>query len=494
MLINYLAGPVLVAAVVGMMAPSTDAVAMRATIDSIRFVGNHALSERQLRDEIPIHHGDSLNIIELERDLDHVLDVYDNSGYPFAEITIDTLTFSQARGVAFTLKFNDGSLVTIRDVESAAKIDTKQDVLRRASGLEMNTPYRQQRIDRIKKNLEKLEIFSSVGEPLIRMQSPHDAIIAVPLEESNTTIFDAIIGFLPATSTSSGYFVGSVDVAFLNLFASARKLGFHWQRKEVASQDLWVTYHEPWIFSLPVAMDIRIEQHEQDSTFTRRQGTLGASTSLGEGFTATGLLTASSTSPGSPASAITHSSEYDAGIELLYDTRDDPYSARRGVAYSSRYTAGTKSTTTGPVAIQHVDVFAELNMSVAAQSVGVLSLHAATVASSALDAGDLLRVGGVGSIRGYRDQQFYSTRLAWGTVEFHQLIGRRSFLFAFSDAGYVVRSATVDQPTAQQDLLLGYGVGIQTDSPLGLMKVSFALGKGDSFGQAKIHFGVVNRF
>ena len=83
---------------------------------------------------------------------------------------------------------------------------------------------------------------------------------------------------------------------------------------------------------------------------------------------------------------------------------------------------------------------------------------------------------------------------AWGSVEFHQLIGFRSFLFAFSDAGYVVRNATSDRPTTQQDFLLGYGAGIQTDSPLGLMKVSIALGRGDSFGQAKIHFGIVNRF
>jgi outer membrane protein insertion porin family len=40
----------------------------------------------------------------------------------------------------------------------------------------------------------------------------------------------------------------------------------------------------------------------------------------------------------------------------------------------------------------------------------------------------------------------------------------------------------------------GYGIGIQVETGLGVMGVSFALGEGDSFSNGKIHFGLINEF
>jgi len=41
---------------------------------------------------------------------------------------------------------------------------------------------------------------------------------------------------------------------------------------------------------------------------------------------------------------------------------------------------------------------------------------------------------------------------------------------------------------------IGYGVGFNLETSLGILRVSFALAKGEPFSEAKIHFGIVNEF
>ena len=40
----------------------------------------------------------------------------------------------------------------------------------------------------------------------------------------------------------------------------------------------------------------------------------------------------------------------------------------------------------------------------------------------------------------------------------------------------------------------GYGIGVQLETGLGNLGVSFALGEGDSFSNGKVHFGLINEF
>ena len=81
-------------------------------------------------------------------------------------------------------------------------------------------------------------------------------------------------------------------------------------------------------------------------------------------------------------------------------------------------------------------------------------------------------------------------RIAWSNLEYRFLLARRSYLFTFLDAGYYFNAA-VD---TKEDYRLGFGFGLSFETGLGVLGVSFALGKGDTFSQCKIHFGIINEF
>jgi len=75
------------------------------------------------------------------------------------------------------------------------------------------------------------------------------------------------------------------------------------------------------------------------------------------------------------------------------------------------------------------------------------------------------------------------------------LTGRRSFVYGFFDPGYYTRSGSANPALeSAEEFLFGYGVGIRTDTPLGVVGISFAMGKGDSFSEGKVHVGLINEF
>ena len=41
---------------------------------------------------------------------------------------------------------------------------------------------------------------------------------------------------------------------------------------------------------------------------------------------------------------------------------------------------------------------------------------------------------------------------------------------------------------------IGYGLGINLETALGVLGVSYALGSGDAVNEGKIHFGLINEF
>ncbi len=63
------------------------------------------------------------------------------------------------------------------------------------------------------------------------------------------------------------------------------------------------------------------------------------------------------------------------------------------------------------------------------------------------------------------------------------------------DGGYDLRPAEDIRGISRSDAFkYGYGIGVQLETVLGNLGVSFALGQGDSFSTAKIHFGIINDF
>jgi outer membrane protein insertion porin family len=105
------------------------------------------------------------------------------------------------------------------------------------------------------------------------------------------------------------------------------------------------------------------------------------------------------------------------------------------------------------------------------------------------------RFGGTKTLRGYREEQFRGSRIAWSNLEYRYLLGRYSRFFTFVDFGYYFREEPVEsQLKTFEGFNVGYGIGIRIDTRIGLFGVDYGVAHGDSFSEGKVHVGLINEF
>jgi outer membrane protein insertion porin family len=193
------------------------------------------------------------------------------------------------------------------------------------------------------------------------------------------------------------------------------------------------------------------------------------------------------------------------GAEIRYDSRENIYIPQSGIVYRAIYTYGNKNIYARPnsppgisdqiFSLQRYSMDLEVYFSFFKRQSTMVKMFIGQVTSDKLEDNDFYKVGGMKNIRGYREDQFRASKFTYGTIEFRYAFARKSFAHAFFDPGYYYRDADpINRIDKQEGFLYGYGIGIRLETALGIVGVSYGLGKGDSFLDGKIHFGLINEF
>lgn len=487
-------------------------------VSSVRFDGNAAVSEGTLRRLAELSDGSVLQQSAAERDIQAMLSHYTELGYPFTEIRIiirltDSLDAPQAN-VVYAIA--EGPRVLVHEMTVQGNSATRGDVLIREARLRPGEAFSQTKIDRLRRRLDRLQLFSSVGD--IQLYLLNDTSMASPavrnggllatVQEGSTTMFDGVLGYVPGASAGeSGYLTGLVSLTMKNIFGTGRKVGARWQRETASTQELELHYTEPWFLQLPIDIGVGYFQRKQDSLYVKSIISARGDYNLTDELTLSGTMNAESIYPSSDLQqfSVYESSSLFLGGEIKYDTRDNSRAPTSGLRYSTSYESGTKKITgpaqyIAPTDIKNyftnrIAVDVELYTMPWRRHVFALGVHGKQVTSSVLELSDLYAFGGSSTVRGYRESQFFGARIAWTSLEYRFLTGRLSHVFAFFDGGYFSRPEQAAKGiAAQEKLLSGIGIGARLETALGILGVSYALGRGDSFSNGKIHFGIVNEF
>ena len=108
---------------------------------------------------------------------------------------------------------------------------------------------------------------------------------------------------------------------------------------------------------------------------------------------------------------------------------------------------------------------------------------------------DLYRIGGINSLRGFRDYSFFASKYAIETLEFRIFTEESSYFMVFADYGQYV---TEVEGAFEQNTPLGFGGGLSFTTRAGIFNMVYALGreKGGSinFNNSVVNFGLVSRF
>jgi outer membrane protein insertion porin family len=386
---------------------------------------------------------------------------------------------------------------------------TRDYVVIRELRIEPSEQYSQDKIEELPKRLNRLRFFEPVTTPQYYMDSDENGVLLITVKERQTNNFDGIIGYIPPSNENeSGYITGLVNVSLRNLFGTGRAAAFRWRKIDRNSQELELRYLEPWLFSFPLNLNVDFYQRQQDTIYVQRTISGGLEYLATEIVSAAVFVTSESTIPTlseEPVFTVYNSTALTTGVNLTIDTSDDPFAPTNGIFFSNSYMFSKKNIN-GPPEFITPEIETEINLQrfeatlalfyeLFRRQVIAFDINGRELRGPFFEESDLYRLGGTNSLRGYREDQFLGNRIYWSNLEYRFFLSRRTFAFLFFDTGYFLRNADEERNIIEQEeFKIGYGLGINLETAIGVLGVSFALAKGESFSDGLIHFGIINEF
>ncbi len=462
-----------------------------------------------------------------------ILQFYENNGFPFASVGLDSLRFSpgstngkkpawEGAGLSASLKIEKGTYIRFDSLMIEGEINIKPGFLRNLLRLERDQPFSQLRIaeaERILRSLPYLQL-TRPPELIFRNDRAYLHLWGAPVRASQ---FDGIVGLLPNQEKPNQVLItGQINIRLQNLFSSGKYLHVEWQRLRTNSQLFNAEYEHPNLLNTRISVEGKFNLLREDTSFLNISRGIRLFYPVGSGtrgmgrvnfFTRINSTTVTDTTTGPLDQVVirfadTRFTAYGLGYD--FSSVDNPFRPLRGWLIRWEAAAGNKQVR--PRNLTNDSLRNSLNrnsaqiFSTAAVShflrTGkntslLLRASGGLLFNDNLFLNDLFRFGGLTTLRGFNENTFFASRYLIGTVEYRLYFEQVSYLFAFVDQGLwgyrIPGQSRSDSP-------LGWGVGMNLGFKGGIFTFAYALGRGTfpqqsfSINQSKVHFGYVNRF
>lgn len=435
----------------------------------------------------------------LEADVERLLAAYDEAGHPWARVRPGKLEMSNGR-VSVTITHEPGPPMVLEALTLNGARATRPRTAERAMGFVPGRPYRQSRLEEGLERLRASGLFAEVGEAFVEPGTdPSTGRLLLSVREGSTGSVSGIVGY----SGADRRLAGDLDFRLRNIAGTGRQARARWSSREKGSTIYLLSYREPWLLGTALDLSLDLEHVLYDTLYTRTRTDLALTWRAGSRLTAVAgagrdRVVVSSTVQRSEGS-------FRARAGLAYDARDSKRAPTRGFdleleAQRGKTLAGLYGDLAGaPMSALTVTGFhGEFHQPVGGRRVAALILNARTLDTRALPVPqyELFPLGGATTLRGYREEQFYTPGYLLAQLEYRLGVGPAgsgAYLFldtaVFSAAGAEARwwPKTTESRT-------GYGAGIRVGSQLGRVGVEYGLATGESPLDGRIHLRIEAEF
>lgn len=424
-----------------------------------------------------------------------IIRLSEREGYPFAEVGLDHLDVN-GNFISASLIYTSGEVIVYGPLKVEGQL-FKPSFLQNYLMIREGLRYNQEEVQEIPQRMNAFLFSSLITSPVVEFKGSK-AVVSVHPKRKASNLIDGIIGVLPNERGEGLRITGQVDLELSNLFRSAKSFELHWRSFQIKTQDLNLKYEHPALFGSALDATLQFELLKQDTTFLNRRLLAAFQTrSFKKQSVGFFLDLNGSSSIGENRSIQSFSMNYVGGRYRL-STLDRPQRPLKGI-----YIEGT-----GAIGLKAIQNSAFDSLSNSTQGRGVLNaqfyhkpsgslqlfgrLNAGILFNDLLFINDAFRIGGLQSLRGFNENEFFATRFTTISAELRLLLASEGYLYTFFDQGFLSLEAAEQ---ANSDTPFGFGVGALLNTGSGMLNLAFALGRSNSqplsIDFSKIHFGYV---
>ena len=439
----------------------------------------------------------------------------EDRGYPFATVKFDSITITENK-ISATLNLERNQLVQIDSIIIKGDATVAPVYIYNYIGIKPGSLYKESQVRKISSRLKELP-FIREAKPAQVLFGEKETKLFLFLENRKASQFDGILGLLP-DETKSGKLnlTGEVHLKLLNALRHGEVIELNWKQLPGKTQDLKVHALYPFLFQTPFGIDGKLAIYKKDSTYIDVIKNVGVQYALsGNNYikafindketdlqSTKGLENITVLPPYADITTVSY------GAMIHYEKLDYRLNPRKGFSTEVSGSTGNrtirKNSDINPVLYDSIrlksvtyqgEIIADFYFSPGGRHVINLGNQSGFIYNPELFVNELYRIGGLKSLRGFDEESIYASVYAIGKLEYRYLLEQNSFLFLFYNmAWYENTSRGVDLT----DKPFGFGGGIDFETKIGIMSVSYALGKQFDnpifLKNGKIHFGIVSYF
>lgn len=462
--------------------------------------------------------------------MDKVISYYENNGYPFASIRLDSLEFDEP-GVRANLNLREGPLVKIDTIILNKEANISKNYLRRYLGVKEGDIYDERKIKEMSQRIQEISFLEEAYPWRINFNISQTSLNWY-IKDRSANRADVLIGLLPSNQEIGNKFLltGDIKLAFLNALGQGERLEINWQNLQFQSPRMTATAAYPYIFNTQIGLSGTFDYYKKDTTFRTVSGELGfiyefnANNQI-KAYYQTGssrllsinvpLLIASRSLP---ENADIRNRSF--GLETKINQVDYLLSPRKGYqaildvsgTFRNVLRNAIVEGTYDPIRAENfsylydtmesntfrwqVKASAAYYKALGKRLILASKYHGALMLSkNQLYRNEVFQIGGFRLLRGFDEGSLFVNQYHIATIEPRYLISQNSYFFTFADFGYIESDYPgLDRTTNPY----GFGLGMVFDTKSGLFNINYAVGATSDtdlrFRNSKIHFGYVNYF
>jgi outer membrane translocation and assembly module TamA len=455
----------------------------------------------------------AIDPLKIELLFDKILTYTENNGYPLASLQFDSIKISN-QSIDATINLITGNLIKIDSVTVSDPTVISPVFLAAYIGLKNGSFYNQRKINLISERINQLDFLTLKYNPIIVQGEDKIKLVITP-ERRNQNQADGLVGLIPSANGKAN-FIGQFHLNLKNVFKRGELIDFNFKGQPNNTRDLNLKFNYDYLLGSFISTELLFSIRRQDTSFV----TVTQNYAFPYYFSAKNYLkffysnqqtslisTKSFTNINTlPIFADVNNQQYGIGFKYLHYINEfypkKGYHITASIAFGNRTiirNSQVQQNLYDSINLQSIqfnaNLAAALYLPLAKRSVLYWGTQFQHIAATNLFQNELIRYGGLQSLRGFNEESLYAATFALFNFEYRFLLDSKTFMHLFFD------QAIAKNPMATQTKItqpFGFGLGLNIASKTGVFSVTYALGKTNSapinYSNGKIHFGVINYF
>lgn len=401
---------------------------------------------------------------------EELLHWFNNKGYPYAQIQLDTLLLTPTRSEYFW-NISLGTQITLDTLITSRTLFNNK-TMQRCINYHIGEPYSTSKIQKIPDALNQITFLKPNTQVSVRLHSETFSL-AIKGDRMKNNVISALVALQPRPNSTQSILTGNIDLELSNALKQAETIEFHWKRPQPKSQSLAFKLGSPFTAGLPVGFQFEFSSFLRDSTFSSTDLSLRILTKMNDlnGFSVAVNRSNNTHFQTSSSFGNTQNKSYSLRYaKYSYQPNDinflfEGLAGNRSIQYEA-------STSTKKIYALKGKMWTKLKLN--ALLFANVNMEINATYSDSLFNNEITRLGGTKNLRAFIEESIYTSQYAMFNGDFGVSLGPDIQSYLFTDIAYV------KAPTEKTYYDAGIGFRFQQEN--GSVSITYGVGNIETNG------------